>query len=132
VDPQNAQRKELQEWWLKIRASIPDLRLLGVGHAVHLAMGMKKAQSADPVKIADAMHGAHWDGLCGAGSVGMKSVYGIDTTITRAIRRGDGRQADAAYSRDLASGCDHAADARLADRHQWPGNRADLHAYRWA
>ena len=39
---------------------------------------MRKAQSADPVKIAEAVRGAHWDGLYGPEAFGMKSVYGID------------------------------------------------------
>ena len=48
-------------------------------------MGIRKAQSVDPVKIAEALRGAKWDGLYGPEAFGMKSVYGIDTTITRAI-----------------------------------------------
>ena len=83
VDPQNAQQKELQEWWLKkYGPPFPTFAFSVWDTPFILAMGMKKAQSADPVKIADALHGAHWEG-CQA--FGMKSVYGIDTTITRAI-----------------------------------------------
>jgi hypothetical protein len=48
-------------------------------------MGMRKAQSVDPVKIAEVLRGAHWDGLYGPEAFGMKSVYGIETTITRVI-----------------------------------------------
>jgi branched-chain amino acid transport system substrate-binding protein len=86
VDPQNAQQKELQEWWLKkYGPPFPTFAFSVWDTPFILAMGMKKAQSADPVKIADALHGAHWDGLYGPEAFGMKSVYGIDTTITRAI-----------------------------------------------
>jgi len=37
------------------------------------------------VKIAEALRGAHWEGLYGPEAFGMKSIYGIDTTITRQI-----------------------------------------------
>ncbi len=86
VDPQNPQQKELQEWWLKkYGPPFPTFAFSVWDTPFILAMGMKKAQSADPVKIADALRGAHWDGLYGPEAFGMKSVYGIDTTITRAI-----------------------------------------------
>ncbi len=86
VDPQNAQQKELQDWWLKkYGPPFPTFAFSVWDTPFILAMGMRKAQSADPVKIADALRGAHWDGLYGPEAFGMKSVYGIDTTITRAI-----------------------------------------------
>jgi len=46
---------------------------------------MRKAQSADPVAVAKAMTGMEWDGLYGKARFGMKSIYGIDTTITRPL-----------------------------------------------
>ena len=86
VDPQNAQQKELQEWWLKkYGPPFPTFAFSVWDTPFILAMGMKKAQSADPVKIAEALRGAHWEGLYGPEAFGMKSIYGIDTTITRAI-----------------------------------------------
>jgi branched-chain amino acid transport system substrate-binding protein len=86
VDPQNAQQKELQEWWLKkYGPPFPTFAFSVWDTPSILAMGMKKAQSADPVKIAEALRGAHWEGLYGPEAFGMKSIYGIDTTITRAI-----------------------------------------------
>ncbi len=86
VDPQNAQQKELQEWWLKkYGPPFPTFAFSVWDTPFILAMGMKQAQSADPEKIAAALRGAHWDGLYGPEAFGMKSVYGIDTTITRAI-----------------------------------------------
>lgn len=86
VDPQNAQQKELQEWWLKkYGPPFPTFAFSVWDTPFILALGMKQAQSADPVKIAEALRGAHWEGLYGPEAFGMKSIYGIDTTITRAI-----------------------------------------------
>ena len=86
VDPQNAQQKELQDWWLKkYGPPFPTFAYSAWDTPFILAMGMKKAQSTDPVKIAEALRGAKWDGLYGPEAFGMKSVYGIDTSITRAI-----------------------------------------------
>jgi hypothetical protein len=50
-----------------------------------LAEGIRRAKSVDPETIANVMHGMSWTGLYGPEAFGMKSVYGIDTTITRAI-----------------------------------------------
>jgi branched-chain amino acid transport system substrate-binding protein len=86
VDPQNAQQKELQEWWLKkYGPPFPTFAFSVWDTPFILAMGMRKAQSVDPVKIAEVLRGAKWDGLYGPEAFGMKSVYGIETTITRAI-----------------------------------------------
>ena len=86
VDPQNDAQKELQAWWLKkYGPPFPSFAFSVWDSPFILAMGMRKAQSADPVKIAAALRGAHWDGLYGPEAFGMKSVYGIDTSITRAI-----------------------------------------------
>jgi branched-chain amino acid transport system substrate-binding protein len=86
VDPQNAQQKELQEWWLKkYGPPFPTFAFSVWDTPFILALGMKQAQSADPVKIAEALRGAHWEGLYGPEAFGMKSIYGIDTTITRSI-----------------------------------------------
>jgi branched-chain amino acid transport system substrate-binding protein len=86
VDPQNAQQQELVDWWTKkFGPPFPSFAFSVWDTPFILARGMKKAQSADPEKIAAALTGAHWDGLYGPEAFGMKSVYGIDTTITRAI-----------------------------------------------
>jgi branched-chain amino acid transport system substrate-binding protein len=86
IDPQNPQQKELQEWWLKkYGPPFPSFAFSVWDTPFILAIGMKKAQSVDPEKIAEALRGAHWDGLYGPEAFGMKSIYGIDTTITRAI-----------------------------------------------
>ena len=86
VDPQNKPQKDLQEWWLKkYGPPFPSFAYSVWDTPSILAMGMRKAQSIDPVKIAEVLRGAHWEGLYGPEAFGMKSVYGIDTSITRVI-----------------------------------------------
>lgn len=86
VDPQMPAQKELREWWLqKYGPPFPSFAYSVGDTPSILAIGMRKAQSVDPVKIAEAMHGMHWEGLYGPEAFDMKSVYGIATSITRAI-----------------------------------------------
>ena len=76
---------------------------------------MRKAQSVDPVKIAEALRGTDWDGLYGPEAFGMKSVYGIDTTITRRYPDGrdQGRQAGAARDGRPGRRTSEPADRRM-------------------
>lgn len=86
VDPQNDAQKALQAWWLdKYGPPFPSFAYSVWDSPFILLEGIKKANSVDPEAIANAMHGMHWTGLYGPEAFGMKSVYGIDTTITRAI-----------------------------------------------
>jgi branched-chain amino acid transport system substrate-binding protein len=86
VDPQNKAQQDLQDWWLKkYGPPFPSFAYTVWDAPLVLADGIRKAQSVDPVKIAEAMRGMSWDGLYGKAAFGMKSVYGIDTTITRPI-----------------------------------------------
>ena len=65
-----AQQKELQEWWLKkYGPPFPTFAFSVWDTPFILAMGMRKAQSVDPVKIAEALRGATWTGLYGARGV---------------------------------------------------------------
>ncbi len=86
VDPQNAAQKELQAWWLeKYGPPFPTFAYSVWDTPFILSEGIRKANSVDPEAIANAMHGMSWVGLYGPEAFGMKSVYGIDTTITRSI-----------------------------------------------
>lgn len=86
VDPQNDAQRELQKWWLdKYGPPFPTFAYSVWDTPFILAEGIRKAKSVDPEAIANAMHGMSWIGLYGPEAFGMKSVYGIDTTITRAI-----------------------------------------------
>jgi branched-chain amino acid transport system substrate-binding protein len=86
VDPQNQAQRDFQDWWLKkYGPPFPSFAFSVWDTPFILAMGMRKAQSVDPVMVANVLRGAHWDGMYGPEAFGMKSVYGIDTTITRQI-----------------------------------------------
>jgi branched-chain amino acid transport system substrate-binding protein len=86
AEPQNDKQKELESWWLKTYGPpFPSFAYTVWDTPFVLAQAIRKAQSADPVAIAQAMTGMEWDGLYGKARFGMKSVYGIDTTITRPI-----------------------------------------------
>jgi branched-chain amino acid transport system substrate-binding protein len=86
VDPQDQAQKDLQDWWLKkYGPPFPSFAFTVWDTPNVLALAIRKAQSVDPVKIAEVMRGLHWEGLYGPEAFGMKSVYGIDTTITRKI-----------------------------------------------
>ncbi len=86
VDPQTPAQKELTEWWLqKYGPPFPSYAYVIWDAPTVLALAMRRAQSVDPVKVAETMRGMQWDGLYGHEAFGMKSVYGIDTTITRVI-----------------------------------------------
>ncbi len=86
VDPQNKAQQDLQDWWLKkYGPPFPSFAFSVFDTPNILALGIRKAQSIDPEKIAEALRGAKWEGLYGPEAFGMKSVYGIDTTITRKI-----------------------------------------------
>jgi len=86
VDPQNQAQRDLQDWWMKkYGPPFPTFAYTVWDTPFMLAAGIRKAGSVDPVKVADAMRGMSWDWLYGPAKFGMKSVYGIDTTITRRI-----------------------------------------------
>jgi hypothetical protein len=56
----------VQEWWLKkYGPPFPTFAFSVWDTPFILALGMKQAQSADPVKIAEALRGAHWRGCTG-------------------------------------------------------------------
>ena len=87
VEPQNAQQKELEELVAEeLRSAIPLLRVHGVGHAVRAGEGDPHGAvgRSGRDRQGDGGHGMGRP-LRAKGRFGMKSVYGIDTTITRPI-----------------------------------------------
>lgn len=86
AEPQNEKQKELESWWLKTYGPpFPSFAYTVWDTPFVLAKAIRTAQSVDPVAIAKVMAGMEWEGLYGKARFGMKSVYGIDTTITRPI-----------------------------------------------
>jgi len=86
IEPQNDKQKELEGWWLKTYGPpFPSFGYTVYDMPFVLAQAIRTAQSVDPVAVAKAMTGMEWDGLYGKARFGMKSVYGVDTSITRPI-----------------------------------------------
>jgi branched-chain amino acid transport system substrate-binding protein len=86
AEPQNEKQKALESWWIKTYGPpFPSFAYTVWDTPFVLAQAIRKAQSADPVDIAKVMTGMEWEGLYGKARFGMKSVYGIDTTITRPL-----------------------------------------------
>lgn len=84
--PENDKQKQLVDWWLKSYGPpFPPFAYNAWDIPFVLAQGIRLAQSADPVAIANVMRGMEWEGIYGKARFGMKSVYGVDTTITRSI-----------------------------------------------
>jgi branched-chain amino acid transport system substrate-binding protein len=86
ADPQTAEQKELVDWWLKkYGPPFPSYAFLMWDWPFILADGMRKAQSVDPVVVAEALRTTVHQGIFGEERFGMKSVYGIDSSLTRQI-----------------------------------------------
>lgn len=84
--PFNEAQKELWDWWVqKYGPPFPPYACTVWDAPMVLAEGMRRAKSIDPVKVADVLRGMSWTGLYGDERFGMKSIYGIDTTMTRVI-----------------------------------------------
>ncbi|HVZ07143.1 ABC transporter substrate-binding protein [Rhodopila sp.] len=86
AEPQNAGQKELYDWWIKTYGPpFPSYAFLMWDWPFMFADALRKAQSTDPVKVAEAMRTITYHGIFGEERFGMKSVYGIDSSLTRDI-----------------------------------------------
>lgn len=86
AEPQTPEQKELVDWWMKkYGPPFPSFAFLMWDWPFIFAESIRKAQSVDPVKVADAMRTTVYKGIFGEERFGMKSVYGIDCSLTRQI-----------------------------------------------
>ena len=53
-----------------------------------LVEAVKKANSVDPVKVAEALRTVRWPSVFGEMYVGLKALYGIDSTFSRPVPMG--------------------------------------------
>ncbi len=84
--PQNDAEREFTDWWLKkYGPPMPSFAYLMWDWPFMLAQAIQEAQSIDTTKVADALRKTVHHGLFGEERFGMKSVYGIDCSITREI-----------------------------------------------
>jgi branched-chain amino acid transport system substrate-binding protein len=86
AEPQNDQERAFTDWWLgKYGPPMPSFAYLMWDWPFILAQAMREAQSVDTTKVADALRKTVYHGLFGEERFGMRSVYGIDSSITREI-----------------------------------------------
>jgi branched-chain amino acid transport system substrate-binding protein len=84
--PQNPAEKEFNDWWLgKYGPPMPSFAYTMYDWPFMLAEAMRKAQSVDPVAVSVALRELVFHGLFGEAKFGMKSVYGLESSITRDI-----------------------------------------------
>jgi branched-chain amino acid transport system substrate-binding protein len=86
AEAQTPEQKELVEWWLKkYGPPFPSYAFLIWDWPFMLAEAMSTAQSVDPVMVAEALCTTVHKGIFGEERFGMKSVYGINCSLTRQI-----------------------------------------------
>ena len=86
AEPQTPRQKELYDWWTKkYGLPFPSYAFLMWDWPFIFAESVRTAQSVDPVKVAEAMRTTVYDGIFGRERFGMKSVYGVDCSLTRQI-----------------------------------------------
>ena len=86
AEAQTPEQKELVDWWLKkYGPPFPSYAFLMWDWPFMLAEGMRRAQSVDPVAVAEALRTTVHHGIFGEEKFGMKSVYGTACSLTRQI-----------------------------------------------
>ena len=86
AEPQTSEQKQLYDWWIaKYGQPFPSFAFLMWDWPFILAASIQMAQSADPVAVAASMRTIAYRGIFGDEKFGMKSVYGLDSSLTRQI-----------------------------------------------
>ncbi|HEX2941566.1 MAG TPA: ABC transporter substrate-binding protein, partial [Rhodopila sp.] len=86
AQPQTPEQKALYDWWLKkFGPPFPSYAFLMWDWPFIFAASIQKAESVDPVAVASAMRTIQYNGIFGEERFGMKSVYGIDSSLVRQI-----------------------------------------------
>lgn len=89
IEPQTQVQKDLVDWYIKKYGPPFSAVLYDSWDPIFmLAEAMRKAQSIDPVVVAESLRSLEWAGLFGTMKYGMKSVYKIDCSMTRDIPMG--------------------------------------------
>jgi len=89
TEPTNPKQRELYDWYLK-KYGPPFLTAVydAWDPVFMLVEAVKKANSVDPVKVAEALRTVRWPSVFGEMYVGLKALYGIDSTFSRPIPMG--------------------------------------------
>ncbi|HVY14322.1 MAG TPA: ABC transporter substrate-binding protein [Rhodopila sp.] len=86
AEPQNDSEKQLHDWWIaKYGPPMPSFAYLMWDWPFMLAQAIQDAGSIDTTKVADSLRKVQYHGLFGLERFGMKSVYGLDCSLTRDI-----------------------------------------------
>lgn len=86
VEGQTPEQKAVVDWWVgKYGQPFPSYVFLMWDWPFILADAFRKAQSIDTDKVADALRTTVHKGVFGEERFGMKSVYGVDCSLTRQI-----------------------------------------------
>ncbi len=86
TEGQTPEQKAVIDWWVgKYGQPFPSYVFLMWDWPFILADAMRKAQSVDTTAVAEALRTTVHKGVFGEEKFGMKSVYGIDCSLTRQI-----------------------------------------------
>jgi branched-chain amino acid transport system substrate-binding protein len=85
-EPTNAKQKDVFDWYRnKFGGPAPGTLMDAYDTLFLLVEAVKKANSVDPVKVAEALRTVRWDSLFGELYMGLESVYGIKCSACRPI-----------------------------------------------
>jgi branched-chain amino acid transport system substrate-binding protein len=89
TSPTNPKQKEIESWYLN-KYGPPVLTIVYDTWDVPfmLVEAVKKANSVDPVKVAEAFRTVRWASIFGEMFVGMEALYGIKCTFCRPVPMG--------------------------------------------
>jgi hypothetical protein len=89
TEPQNPRQQQLYDWYVKKYAASPVGVFYDTADSLFMLIeGVKKANSFDPMKVAEALRSIRWDSIFGPMYFGMESVYGMKSSICRPIPTG--------------------------------------------
>jgi branched-chain amino acid transport system substrate-binding protein len=89
TEPQNPRQKELEDWYVK-KFGPPVLGIFydNCDPLFLLIEAVKKANSLDPVKVAETLRAVRWNSLFGEMYVGGEALYGLKSLFCRPIPMG--------------------------------------------
>jgi branched-chain amino acid transport system substrate-binding protein len=86
AEPQNEGEQKLYDWWIaRYGPPMPLFAYLMWDWPFMLAQAIENAGTTETTKVADSLRSIEYHGLFGTERFGMKSVYGLDCSLTRDI-----------------------------------------------